>query len=121
MTDKNRKRIQIKKVLCGIGIIAGVIFTIQGIIATFYNPPLHLSSYRFGSDYYTESYNALYMIFNAVGNTGVSTVHVIGDLLTIFGIFNICIFGIKIIEIPDITESDAKENCSDNSSITQPN
>lgn len=79
--------------LCAAGIVVGVIFTIQGIKCGFYEP--YLESLKFGGDYYTESYNAAYRTYYGI----ISAVHVLGDLLAAFGIFQICFFGIKLKEI----------------------
>lgn len=88
-----KKEKDVKRILCLVGIITGVIFTFFGIKDGLYSPDL--SHYTFGTDYYTETYNAAVKTFEGI----ISAVHVLGDLLAAFGLFEICFFGIKLKEI----------------------
>ena len=87
------KKTGLKKVLCLVGIVTGVIFTITGIKNGFYDPSLSLVS--FGADFYTEIYKAQYMTYLGA----ISIVHVVADMVAAFGIFEICFFGMKYNEL----------------------
>ena len=97
---ENKKKLDPRKILCLVGIITGVIFTICGLGDAMYKPDLSL--YTFGSDYYTETYKAAYQTFLAVR----TNVQVLGACEAAFGLFEICFFGIKL------TELSAKSNKS---------
>ena len=71
-----KKEKDVKRILCLVGITTGIMFTVCGFIDGLYSPT-----------------------YNAAVKAAVKTLHVLGDLLAAFGLFEICFFGIKLVEI----------------------
>lgn len=89
-----KKEKDVKRILCLVGITTGIMFTVCGFIDGLYSP----------------TYNA-----------AVKTLHVLGDLLAAFGLFEICFFGIKLVEINErekkvISASEPKSSKQNNDS-----
>ena len=110
-----KKEKDVKRILCLVGITTGIMFTVCGFKDGLYSPDLNY--YTFGSDYNTETYNAAVKTFEGI----ISAVHVLGDLLAAFGLFEICFFGIKLVEINErekkvISASEPKSTKQNNDS-----
>ena len=92
---ENKER-DAQKALCLVGIITGVIFTFLGLIDGFYESQIYLSQNITMGDFRTASlydFNGFTCIFI------LKAIHVLGDLLAAFGLFEICFFGIKLKEL----------------------
>jgi hypothetical protein len=96
--------------------VVGAYVAIFSIPGAFYDTDLYLSHYTFGSDYYTETYNAAYKTFQSIEALGTTIARWINDLRWLFGIFCFCFFGIKLTEILELkkTKTTAKPNKTEN-------
>ena len=94
---ENKKKLDPRKILCLIGIITGVIFTLLGISDSLYGPNTPKISLDLSRvDAYPSDLSRLYS-----GIILLKITHVLGKLLTAFGLFEICFFGIKLKELKE--------------------
>ena len=93
---ENKER-DAQKTLYLVGIITGVIFTFLGLIDGFYELEAYLFQHLIRGDQYT-----------------IKAIHVLGDLLAAFGLFEICFFGIKLKELKEQSNKSTVINSTSN-------
>lgn len=93
-----------KKILSMLGVLLGIVTIIVGLqIRDDMNNifPDTVSDYTFGADFYTEEYKATAAAANNTGKILENFGKIFGYSFMIFGMFEICFFGIKFGEQAD--------------------
>lgn len=100
---------KIAKIACLVGVAAGVIMIILGIMVMgSYSGAWSDTSVSFGGDFYSYSYKATARAGNNVDELGDMLATAFGYLLIAMGLFDGCYFGLKFAMLPaPVQEPDA--------------
>lgn len=94
-----------------VAIIAGIIFLFGFKDETFLGIYSHLGTSEFGGDFYTYSYRATAFAANAVAGVYEMLSTCFGVLFILFGLFDICFFGSRMLAKTKKQTSSISEDC----------